>query len=126
MKMRSPPEALVAEQNRKGFKTQAFRADISQPIKCQTLLDDIVKTFGRVDILVSNAGIEHFGKLEEITPQDFKQVFSVNIAGQLFAAQAAARYLPSGGRFMLTSSVSARKSVFAPLKKDQMVLQTVS
>ena len=61
---------------------------------------------------MSNAGIEHFGKLEEITPQDLERVFSVNVAGQLFVTQAAARYLPSGGRIVLTSSVSARSSIF--------------
>ncbi|MBP5977779.1 3-oxoacyl-ACP reductase FabG [Brasilonema sp. CT11] len=107
-----PAEALVSELNSRGFKAQAFRADVSKPDECQTLLDDVVKTFGRVDILVSNAGIEHFGKLEEITPQDFERVFSVNVAGQLFVTQAAARYLPSGGRIVLTSSVSARIAVF--------------
>ncbi|WP_058999153.1 SDR family NAD(P)-dependent oxidoreductase [Leptolyngbya sp. NIES-2104] len=71
-----------------------------------------IEKYGQLDILVSNAGIEHFGKLEEITPQDFERVFSVNVAGQLFATQAAARYLPSGGRVVLTSSVSAQISVF--------------
>ena len=52
----------------------------------------ILCRFGKVDILVSNAGIEHFGKLEEITKQDFvhaasalpNRVFSTNVAGQLF------------------------------------------
>lgn len=105
-------EELVAELNSKGYKAQAFRADVSQPTECQMLLDDVVKTFGRVDILMSNAGIEHFGKLEDITPEDFDRVFSINVAGQLFVTQAAARYLPSGGRIVLTSSVSARIPVF--------------
>ena len=73
-------EALVSELNSQGAKTQAFRADVSKPIECQTLLEDVIKAFGRVDILVSNAGIEHFGRLEEITAQDFDRVFSVNVA----------------------------------------------
>ncbi|WP_298916793.1 glucose 1-dehydrogenase [uncultured Nostoc sp.] len=107
-----PAEALVSELNSKGFKAEAFRADVSKPTECHTLLDDVAKTFGRVDILVSNAGIEHFGKLEEITAQDFERVFSVNVAGQLFVTQAASRYLPSGGRIVLTSSVSAQISIF--------------
>ena len=107
-----PAEALVCELNSKNFKAQAFQADVSKPDECHTLLNDVVKAFGRVDILVSNAGIEYFGKLEEITAQDFDRVFSLNVAGQLFVTQAASRYLSSGGRIVLTSSVSARISVF--------------
>jgi 3-oxoacyl-[acyl-carrier protein] reductase len=107
-----PAEELVSELNDKGFKAQAFRADMSKPEESQALLDDVVKAFGKVDILASNAGIEHFGKLEEITPEDFNRIFSTNVAGQLFVTQAAARYLPSGGRIVLTSSVSAKISVF--------------
>jgi 3-oxoacyl-[acyl-carrier protein] reductase len=107
-----PAEALVSELNEQGFKAQAFRADMSKPEESQALLEDVVEAFGKVDILVSNAGIEHFGKLEEITKQDFDRVFSTNVAGQLFATQAATRYLPSGGRIVLTSSVSAKISVF--------------
>jgi 3-oxoacyl-[acyl-carrier protein] reductase len=107
-----PAEVLVSELNEQGFKAQAFRADMSKPEESQALLEDVVEAFGKVDILVSNAGIEHFGKLEEITKQDFDRVFSTNVAGQLFVTQAAARYLPSGGRIVLTSSVSAKISVF--------------
>jgi NAD(P)-dependent dehydrogenase (short-subunit alcohol dehydrogenase family) len=107
-----PAEALVSELNEQGFRATAFRADMSKPEECQALLEDVVKAFGKVDILVSNAGIEHFGKLEEITKEDFDRVFSTNVAGQLFVTQAAARYLPSGGRIVLTSSVSAKISVF--------------
>jgi 3-oxoacyl-[acyl-carrier protein] reductase len=107
-----PAEALVSKLKDKGFKAQAFRADMSKPEESQALLEDVVEAFGKVDILVSNAGIEHFGKLEEITQQDFDRVFSTNVAGQLFVTQAAAHYLTSGGRIVLTSSVSARIPVF--------------
>jgi 3-oxoacyl-[acyl-carrier protein] reductase len=105
-------EALVSELNSKGFKARSFRADVSKPEESRALLDDVVQAVGKVDILVSNAGIESFGMLEEITPQDFDRVFSVNVAGQLFVTQAAARYLTSGGRIVLTSSVSAKIPVF--------------
>jgi 3-oxoacyl-[acyl-carrier protein] reductase len=107
-----PAEALVSELSSQGFKAQAFRADMSKPEESRALLDDVVKAFGKVDILVSNAGVEYFGKLEDITPQDVDRVFSINVAGQLFVTQAAARYLPSGGRIVLTSSVSAKIAVF--------------
>ncbi|WP_298907925.1 glucose 1-dehydrogenase [uncultured Nostoc sp.] len=105
-------EEVVNQIQQQGGEVMAIQADMSQVDQIQQLVTTAIDQYGQLDILVSNAGIEHFGKLEEITPQDFERVFSVNVAGQLFAAEAAARYLPSGGRIVLTSSDSARKSVF--------------
>jgi 3-oxoacyl-[acyl-carrier protein] reductase len=102
---------LVSELKNKGFKASAFRADVSKGAECRALIEHVVDTFGVVDILVSNAGVEHFGKLEDITEEDFSRVFSINVAGQLFVTQAASRHIPRGGRIVLTSSVVARRSV---------------
>lgn len=111
---RSPEKAeeVVNQIKQQGGEATAIQADMSQVDQIQQLVTSSVEKYGQLDILVSNAGIEHFGKLEEITPQDFERVFSVNVAGQLFVTQAAARYLSSGGRIVLTSSVSAQFAVF--------------
>ncbi|MEH2181288.1 SDR family NAD(P)-dependent oxidoreductase [Nostoc sp.] len=111
---RSPEkaEAVINQIQQQGGEAIAIQADMSQVDQIQELVTTAVEQYGQLDILVSNAGIEHFRKLEEITPQDFQRVFSVNVAGQLFVTQAAARYMTSGGRIVLTSSVSARISVF--------------
>jgi 3-oxoacyl-[acyl-carrier protein] reductase len=63
-------------------------------------------------LLASNAGVEYFGALESITAADFQRVFGINVAGQLFATQAAVSAMNSGGRVLLTSSVSARVAVY--------------
>ena len=65
-----------------------------------------------MDILISNAGVEHFGALESITPDDYQRVFGINVAGQLFATQAAAAVMEPGGVLVLTSWVSAQMTVF--------------
>lgn len=111
---RSPEKAeeVVNQIQQQGGEAIAIQADMSQVDQIQQLVTKAVEKYGQLNILVSNAGSEYFGKLEEITLQDFERVFSVNVAGQLFAAQAAARYLPSGGRIVLTSSVSAKIAVF--------------
>lgn len=105
-------EEVVNQIMQQGGEATAIQADVSQVDQSKHLVEKAVQKYGKLDILVSNAGIEHFGKLEEITFQDFERVFRVNVAGQLFVVQAAARYLPSGGRIVLTSSVSAQISVF--------------
>ena len=108
----APADAVVAELTNRGLKAQAFRADVSKPAECRTLMEAVGAAFGRVDILVSNAGVESFGKLEDITEQEYERVFSVNVAGQLFVTQAASPLMSSGGRIVLTSSVSAESSIF--------------
>ncbi len=50
--------------------------------------------------------------LESITPDDYQRVFGINVAGQLFATQAAAAVMEPGGALVLTSSVSAQMTVF--------------
>lgn len=71
----------------------------------------VAAAFGRIHLLASNAGVEHFGKLEDLTREDFARVFATNVGGQLFATQAAVPYMQPGSRIVLTSSVSAKLPV---------------
>jgi 3-oxoacyl-[acyl-carrier protein] reductase len=107
----SSADKLVAELTDKGHQVTAFRADVSDPVQTHDLVGRVVETFGGLDILASNAGVEHFGALESITLSDFDKVFHVNVAGQLFATQSAAAEMTDGGRILLTSSISARIGV---------------
>ncbi|BBB01330.1 putative short chain dehydrogenase [Actinacidiphila reveromycinica] len=99
--------ALVAELTAAGGRAAAVQGDVAEPGVPARLVAATVEAFGRLDIAVSNAGVEHFGALETLTPADFDRVFSVNVAGQLFTAQAAAAAMREGGRIVLTASVSA-------------------
>lgn len=108
----SDAEALVAELTEKGFRAVALQADVSDPAACAPLVERAVDALGGLDVLISNAGVEHFGALASITPQDFERVFATNVAAQLFTTQAAAAVMGEGGRIVLTSSVSARIAVF--------------
>lgn len=105
-------EALVAELKDKGRHGVALQADVSDLTTLRPLVARTVDALGGLDILVSNAGIEYFGALETLTPADYEQVFTTNVAAQLFAAQAAAAVMGDGGRIVLTSSVSARIAIF--------------
>jgi 3-oxoacyl-[acyl-carrier protein] reductase len=108
----SSADTLVAELTDKGHRVAAFQADVSDPAHTEDLVQRVVAEFGGLDLLASNAGVEYFGALESITQADFDRVFRVNVAGQLFATQAAVKAMTSGGRILLTSSVSARIGVY--------------
>lgn len=105
-------DALVAELCADGHRAVALPADVGDVSEIQALVKAVVGEFGALDILASNAGVEHFGALEEITQADFDRVFRINVAGQLFVTQAAVAAMSTGGRILLTSSVSARIAVY--------------
>lgn len=104
-------EALVGELRDSGHAASAFPADIGDRAQTHELVGAVVSEFGGLDLLVSNAGVEHFGALETITQADFDRLFQTNVAGQLFVTQAAVAAMTDGGRIVLSSSVSARLAV---------------
>ncbi|CAP65334.1 uncharacterized protein PODANS_6_8450 [Podospora anserina S mat+] len=87
--------------------TYAVQADVSKPEEVAQLFEKTVKVLGRVDIVVSNAGVEHFGNLAAVQSEEIDHVFDVNVKGQFFVAQQAEKYMEERGRLILTSSVSA-------------------
>jgi 3-oxoacyl-[acyl-carrier protein] reductase len=105
-------ETLVNELRGNGIRAAAFQADVSDPAQIDRLVDEVVRGFGGLDLLASNAGVEYFGPLESITFDDFERVFRINVGGQLFVTQAAAAVMEPGSRILLTSSISARIGVY--------------
>ncbi|BAZ13255.1 short-chain dehydrogenase/reductase SDR [Calothrix sp. NIES-4071] len=102
-------KAVVDEIVQQGGEAIAIKADMSKIPEIEQLVAQTVDKYGKLDILVSNAGIEHFGPFEEVTPEEFDQTFTVNTRGQFFAMQAAAKQMKQGGRLICTSSISASK-----------------
>jgi len=104
--------ALVAELTGAGHTAFALQGDVTDRATTQALTGQAAAAMGGLDVLISNAGVEYFGPLAGITEQDFRRVFDTNVAGQLFAVQAAVPHMTRGGRIVLMSSVSARISIF--------------
>ncbi len=99
----------------------AIQSDSSDVSQVKDLVRQVHQHYGHIDILVSNAGIEYFGALDEITDEAFDRVFAVNTRGQFFVVQQVARYMKPGGRIVCSSSMSAtipfaRHAVYAASK----------
>jgi 3-oxoacyl-[acyl-carrier protein] reductase len=100
-------EGVVAELAKLGSKGVAIQADISDPKAVATLFEKAKAHFGRIDIAVSNSGMEVWCPEVDVTPELFDKVFNLNCRGQFFVAQQALKHCEHGGRIILTSSIAA-------------------
>ena len=86
----------------------AVKGDVSKAADARGLIDDAIKAFGRLDILVNNSGVYEFAPLEEITEENFHRQFNINVLGLLLVTQAAAKHLPEGGSIINIGSGVSR------------------
>ncbi|KAF1349191.1 hypothetical protein BDV97DRAFT_355248 [Delphinella strobiligena] len=100
---------VVTEIKKLGSDAIALKADIRQVPQTMKMMEDAVRHFGRLDIVVSNSGVVSFGHLKDVTEEEFDRVFSLNTRGQFFVAREAYRHLNEGGRIILTSSNTAKE-----------------
>ena len=91
-----------------GGRAIAVAADISKPDDVQALIERAVAQFGRLDIVVNNAGIEKKGNFVDYPLNDLRTILDVNLIGAFLVSQAAARQMikqSQGGRIINISSV---------------------
>ncbi|BDG59841.1 SDR family NAD(P)-dependent oxidoreductase [Caldinitratiruptor microaerophilus] len=84
--------------------------DVTKPDQVQAMVDQVVRTFGRVDILINHAGLNIRKPAVEITESDWDTVLDVNLKGIFLVAQAVGRQMihqGTGGKIVNTASVSA-------------------
>lgn len=79
--------------------------DVTNPDQCQTLVAAAMSRFGRVDVLVNNAGVSHVAPASTEQPGDFRAVLHVNLFGAYWVAQACARVMEPGSSIINVSSV---------------------
>lgn len=105
----SPRQAgdLVAEIESGGGRAVALPADSADPATVQDTVDRAAAEFGRLDVLVNNAGYCQLTPIEEIKLDDFDRMVAVNVRAGFAAAQRALRHLGDGGRIITVGSVFA-------------------
>ncbi|MBO1754935.1 SDR family NAD(P)-dependent oxidoreductase [Allobranchiibius sp. CTAmp26] len=90
--------ALIAKVEAAGGHAVGVQADITKAADLQKMMQAAVSTYGRLDVLVNNAGVETRTSLLETTEADFDKVMAINMRSAFFGAQAAAKqFIAQGG-----------------------------
>ena len=102
-------QTLAAELRSQGHSAGFVPCDVGRKADVDALMDHVLQAFGRVDVLVSNAGIFKAAPFLEVSEADFDEVLRVNLKGAFLIGQAAARAMKDtgGGAIVHMSSVNA-------------------
>ena len=124
-KSRQEAEELAQEISRGGVKAVAVQADVQNDEQVRTAIAEIGETFGRLDIVINNAGMTHWVNLADLaglTDAIWDEIFDVNVKGAFRCARAAAALLEaSQGMIVNVSSISG---VLAPSTMSSLAYGT--
>lgn len=110
---KSKADEVVAAIQSAGGRAAAFRADSADAGALRAAVGETVRSFGRLDVLVNNAGIAVMAPLDQFSLEDFDRMVAVNVRAVFVAAQEAARQMDGGGRIITIGSVNADRMPFA-------------
>jgi 3-oxoacyl-[acyl-carrier protein] reductase len=100
-----------------GVKSSVHQADVARVSDCDALVQQVIDTYGRLDILVNGAGTTHFidfADLDAVTEDVWDDIFDVNLKGAFFVARAAGRWMREHGDGHASIVNIASISAFAP------------
>ena len=109
---RDEADSLVSEIRGAGGSAEAVGADLEADDGAHILAEKVRKLLnGKLDILISNAGISKSAPIDQLTPADFDRLFKVNVRAPYFLVQQLLPAMNDGGSITLVSSVGARLAV---------------
>ena len=101
--------AVADEMSKHGVEAQAFQCDLRQPAQIQRMVDDVVKRFGRLDILINDAAYNKaipFKDLDGLTTEEWSKIIDVNLTGPMHAIKAVAPAMQKQGRGRIVNIAS--------------------
>jgi len=96
--------ATVAEIERIGARAVAIQADMEEPAHIDRLFEQIGRTFGKLDIFVSNAAASSFKNILDLKPHNLDRSYALNVRAFVLGAQRAVPLMKDGGRIAVLSS----------------------
>jgi 3-oxoacyl-[acyl-carrier protein] reductase len=105
-------DRVVADIARDGGKAVAVQANVAKKADIVRLFAETKKAFGKLDVLVNNAGVYEFAPLEAVTEEHFHKQFDLNVLGLILATQEAVKLMGPGGGSVI--NISSAVSTYAP------------
>ncbi|WPO67401.1 SDR family oxidoreductase [Acinetobacter haemolyticus] len=101
---------IVAQIEAFGGVASYFKADVSKSEDVTALFDYAIQNYGKIDVLINNAGVMCFKKIEALDDATIERVLAINLKGSLYTMREAAKRLAHGGKIInLSSSVIGMK-----------------
>jgi 3-oxoacyl-[acyl-carrier protein] reductase len=105
---KSDADKVVDEIAKAGGKAVAVQASVAKKAEVEKLFAAAEKAFGKIDILINNAGVYEFAPIEEVTEQQFHRMFDTNVLGIILATQEALKHFnANGGSIINISSLAS-------------------
>ena len=113
-------EETAAQCRALGVRAEAFQADVSSAAACTALVEQVLAAFGRIDVLVNNAGVTRDNLLLRMSEEDYDRVLDTNLKGAVFCCKAVARPMMRQryGRIVNLSSVAGLIGLTKSLAKE--------
>lgn len=90
---REASESVVKELKEMGVEAISVRADVSDYVQVENMIEETVKSFGSIDILINNAGITKDTLIMRMSENDFDKVIDINLKGTFNCIKAASKYM---------------------------------
>ena len=101
-------DRVVDQISKGGGKAVAIQGNVAKKADVERLFAEAEKAFGKIDIMVNNAGVYEFMPLEDVTEQQFHKMFDTNVLGMLLATQEALKHFTAeGGSIINISSLAS-------------------
>lgn len=105
---RSAADHVVSEIKSLGGSAISVHADVSDSVEVKALFDAVITHFGKIDILINNAGTAIFKAIQDTSDEELDRIFAINVKGTFYCLREAATRLSNGGRIINISSSVTR------------------
>ena len=124
---RDSAKAAVAEIEQKGVRAVALRANMGNEDQIPKLFGELKDAFGKLDILVSNAALGHFGNVLDVDDNMWDIAMNTNAKALLFSAQQAVKMMPEGGKILALTSLGSHRYIpgYASIGISKAAIETL-